>query len=92
MMQASRTPTAPSVPAGPFLMRSAAGPSSTSPGATGSPAKLTSPLRKPRRSHGGKAGRLLSQAWQAACFGNVARVLGPGGVFVIECFAPANWT
>jgi hypothetical protein len=23
---------------------------------------LTSPLRKPRRSHGGKAGRLLSQA------------------------------
>jgi SAM-dependent methyltransferase len=31
---------------------------------------------------------LLSQAQQAACFQNVARVLGPGGVFVIECFVP----
>jgi SAM-dependent methyltransferase len=31
---------------------------------------------------------LLSQARQAECFGNVARVLGPGGVFVIECFVP----
>lgn len=31
---------------------------------------------------------LLSQARQAACFRNVARVLGPGGVFVIECFVP----
>ena len=31
---------------------------------------------------------LLSQARQADCFGNVARVLGPGGVFVIECFVP----
>jgi SAM-dependent methyltransferase len=31
---------------------------------------------------------LLSQARQAQCFGNVARVLGPGGVFVIECFVP----
>jgi SAM-dependent methyltransferase len=31
---------------------------------------------------------LLSQARQAECFRNVARVLGPGGVFVIECFVP----
>jgi SAM-dependent methyltransferase len=31
---------------------------------------------------------LLSQARQAECFGNVARVLGPDGVFVIECFVP----
>jgi SAM-dependent methyltransferase len=31
---------------------------------------------------------LLSQARQAECFRNVARVLDPGGVFVIECFVP----
>jgi SAM-dependent methyltransferase len=31
---------------------------------------------------------LLSQARQAECFGNVARVLDPGGMFVIECFVP----
>jgi SAM-dependent methyltransferase len=31
---------------------------------------------------------LLSQARQAGCFRSVARVLGPGGVFVIECFVP----
>jgi SAM-dependent methyltransferase len=31
---------------------------------------------------------LLSQARQAGCFRNVARVLGPDGVFVIECFVP----
>jgi SAM-dependent methyltransferase len=31
---------------------------------------------------------LLTQERQAACFGNVARVLGPGGAFVIECFVP----
>jgi SAM-dependent methyltransferase len=31
---------------------------------------------------------LLSQARQADCFGSVARVLGPGGAFVIECFVP----
>jgi SAM-dependent methyltransferase len=31
---------------------------------------------------------LLSQDCQAECFRNVARVLGPGGVFVIECFVP----
>ena len=31
---------------------------------------------------------LLSQARQAECFRNAARVLGPGGVFVIECFVP----
>ena len=31
---------------------------------------------------------LLTQARQADCFRNVARVLGPGGVFVIECFVP----
>ena len=31
---------------------------------------------------------LLSQASQAECFGNVARVLEPGGMFVIECFVP----
>jgi SAM-dependent methyltransferase len=31
---------------------------------------------------------LLSQARQAECFRNVARVLGVGGVFVIECFVP----
>ena len=31
---------------------------------------------------------LLSQARQAECFANVARVLDPGGMFVIECFVP----
>ena len=31
---------------------------------------------------------LLSQPRQAQCFGNVARVLEPGGMFVIECFVP----
>jgi SAM-dependent methyltransferase len=31
---------------------------------------------------------LLTQARQAECFRNVARVLSPGGVFVIECFVP----
>jgi SAM-dependent methyltransferase len=31
---------------------------------------------------------LLSQERQAECFRNVARVLGPGGMFVIECFVP----
>lgn len=31
---------------------------------------------------------LLSQARQAQCFRSVARVLDPGGVFVIECFVP----
>jgi SAM-dependent methyltransferase len=31
---------------------------------------------------------LLSPAQQAECFRNVARVLDPGGVFVIECFVP----
>ena len=31
---------------------------------------------------------LLSRDRQADCFGNVARVLEPGGVFVIECFVP----
>jgi hypothetical protein len=31
---------------------------------------------------------LLSQARQADCFGNVARVLEPEGKFVIECFVP----
>jgi SAM-dependent methyltransferase len=31
---------------------------------------------------------LLSQARQAECFGNVPRVLEPGGMFVIECFVP----
>ncbi len=31
---------------------------------------------------------LLSQERQAECFGNVARVLEPGGAFVIECFVP----
>jgi SAM-dependent methyltransferase len=31
---------------------------------------------------------LLSQARQAQCFGSVARVLDPGGMFVIECFVP----
>jgi SAM-dependent methyltransferase len=31
---------------------------------------------------------LLTQDRQAACFRNVARVLAPGGVFVIECFVP----
>jgi SAM-dependent methyltransferase len=31
---------------------------------------------------------LLSQARQAECFRSVARVLGPGGGFVIECFVP----
>jgi hypothetical protein len=31
---------------------------------------------------------LLSQARQAECFRNVAHVLEPGGMFVIECFVP----
>jgi SAM-dependent methyltransferase len=31
---------------------------------------------------------LLSQARQAECFASVARVLDPGGIFVIECFVP----
>jgi SAM-dependent methyltransferase len=31
---------------------------------------------------------LLTQARQAQCFGQVARVLDPGGMFVIECFVP----
>ena len=31
---------------------------------------------------------LLSQARQADCFRNTARVLEPGGAFVIECFVP----
>jgi hypothetical protein len=31
---------------------------------------------------------LLSQSRQADCFRNVARVLEPGGAFVIECFVP----
>jgi SAM-dependent methyltransferase len=31
---------------------------------------------------------LLTQEHQARCFRNVARVLGPGGAFVIECFVP----
>ena len=31
---------------------------------------------------------LLSPARQAECFRNVARVLGGGGLFVIECFVP----
>jgi SAM-dependent methyltransferase len=31
---------------------------------------------------------LLTQERQASCFRNVARVLGPGGAFVIECFVP----
>ncbi len=31
---------------------------------------------------------LLSQARQADCFRGVARVLEPGGAFVIECFVP----
>ena len=31
---------------------------------------------------------LLSQARQAQCFASVARVLEPGGRFVIECFVP----
>lgn len=31
---------------------------------------------------------LLSQARQAECFSNVARVLDPGGMFVVECFVP----
>jgi SAM-dependent methyltransferase len=31
---------------------------------------------------------LLSQARQAECFRNVARVLDPDGMFVIECFVP----
>jgi SAM-dependent methyltransferase len=31
---------------------------------------------------------LLTQERQAGCFRNVARVLGPGGAFVIECFVP----
>ena len=31
---------------------------------------------------------LLSQERQAQCFGSVAGVLDPGGMFVIECFVP----
>jgi hypothetical protein len=31
---------------------------------------------------------LLSQARQAECFGSLAYVLDPGGIFVIECFVP----
>lgn len=31
---------------------------------------------------------LLSQERQVECFANVARVLEPGGMFVIECFVP----
>ena len=31
---------------------------------------------------------LLSRARQAGCFASVARVLDPGGMFVIECFVP----
>jgi SAM-dependent methyltransferase len=31
---------------------------------------------------------LLTQARQKECFRRAARVLGPGGVFVIECFVP----
>jgi len=31
---------------------------------------------------------LLTQERQAACFRNVAGVLGPGGAFAIECFVP----
>lgn len=31
---------------------------------------------------------LLSQARQAECFGSVARVLDPGGMFAVECFVP----
>jgi SAM-dependent methyltransferase len=31
---------------------------------------------------------LLTQERQAECFGGVARVLEPGGTFVIECFVP----
>jgi SAM-dependent methyltransferase len=31
---------------------------------------------------------LLSQARQAECFRNVAGVLDPGGMFIIECFVP----
>jgi SAM-dependent methyltransferase len=31
---------------------------------------------------------LLTQDRQAACFRNVARVLGPDGAFVLECFVP----
>jgi SAM-dependent methyltransferase len=31
---------------------------------------------------------LLSQERQAECFAGVARVLDPGGMFVIECFVP----
>ena len=31
---------------------------------------------------------LFSQPRQAECFGSVARVLDPGGLFVIECFVP----
>ena len=30
----------------------------------------------------------MDQARQADCFASVARVLEPGGVFVIECFVP----
>jgi len=31
---------------------------------------------------------LLDQALQADCFASTARVLDPGGMFVIECFVP----
>jgi hypothetical protein len=31
---------------------------------------------------------LLTQARQVECFASVARVLDPGGMFVIECFVP----
>ena len=31
---------------------------------------------------------LPSQARQVDCFRNVARVLAPGGAFVVECFVP----
>jgi SAM-dependent methyltransferase len=31
---------------------------------------------------------LLTQERQASCYGSVARVLSPGGAFVIECFVP----
>jgi SAM-dependent methyltransferase len=34
---------------------------------------------------------LLDPARQAACFRNVARVLEPGGAFVIECYVPQPW-
>ena len=37
---------------------------------------------------GRQPARCARQAQQAECFGSVARVLDPGGVFVIECFVP----